>query len=105
MTTKAKTTKTTKPRRLNTRNLRAAMHEAMQTTYNLDLYEAYCAGFARATQHNDVADLCMFFDCAHTAAAFGLGLQHGRDRQSLCSLQDVVAAVSSYTSQPTAAKK
>lgn len=83
--TKPKTTK--KPtRRPNARDLRAAMHEARQTTYNLDLYEAYCAGFARATQHNDVADLCMFFDC---------------DRHCLCNLQDVVSAVSAYTAQPS----
>lgn len=69
---------TTKPRRpkLTTKQLHRSLVEAMQHSDNLDIYEAYCAGFARAAQYNEVADLVLPFDCARTAAAFCMGVEH-----------------------------
>ena len=97
MTKKKPTTK----RRLDTSSLRRSLETTMQHAYNLDAYEAYCTGYARAAQHNDVADLVLPFSCAHTAAAFCLGLEHGAKKMSLCRLDDLVDAVTAYTTQPS----
>lgn len=96
-----KTSSARKPNNRTTRDIEQALAAAEQHIHNLNVYEVYCAGYARQMQHNDVADLVMPFSCAYTAAAFGLGLEHAKRGTSLCRLDDVVDAVVAYTSQPS----
>ena len=77
------------------------IHSAIVESINLDIYAAYCAGYARQMQQNDIASTLM--PCSHDArmiAAFALGQQHAERRDLLCRLDEIVAAVEAMTEQP-----
>ncbi len=83
----------------NASAVRAAFMATIKRQSRLDAYGAYCAGYARQMQQNDVADLIMLdCDCCpHIICAFALGMQHAASKSPLCNLSDLNAAVDAYT--------